>query len=371
MAKRTTTLSEQFGLTKTRRGLTRSYRGELEFIIMTADGKRVLNRIRDHNIVKIGAKEILAHRLAPSQVWDETGGTGSGAWVSSGVDPLEDFSAKYFLFGASFDASGAALDTTDTRYYTTDPVTQTTVPIPLDVGAANEGGLINAVPITEPGRPLKKVERVYFESSYQPAGTPLLQSDVRAMNNTLVLETTLQASEYNGFGLTSSDYFTITEVALAGGKQLDHTTCCELDPKSVFLQGQPNGDALLAYSKGDSATGTATVTIDPSMSSCLVQNGLSLLNPGDQIKLVPAPPGGTYSSDLPQVNDHYLVINVSTGGSDLTLDRTPVDSSYRPITGPVGVYRDSLRLFSHRILATPFKKSQDFMIVTRWRILFA
>jgi hypothetical protein len=30
--------------------------------------------------------------------------------------------------------------------------------------------------------------------------------------------------------------------------------------------------------------------------------------------------------------------------------------------------RDGFRIFSHRVLATPIKKSSDFEIVVRWRI---
>jgi hypothetical protein len=50
-------------------------------------------------------------------VEDPTAGTGSGAWVASGIDPLDELSAKYIVFGASFDADGNPLDTADTRVY--------------------------------------------------------------------------------------------------------------------------------------------------------------------------------------------------------------------------------------------------------------
>ena len=47
----------------------------------------------------------------------------------------------------------------------------------------------------------------------------------------------------------------------------------------------------------------------------------------------------------------------------------PVDDNNTPITGVVGVYRDGFRIFSHRILKSPIKKSSDFEIVVRWRII--
>lgn len=329
--------------------------GEIEIIIKDRNG-RVLEHNRTHNIVKIGAKEILAHRLPYEKVWDPNATSGAGAWVSSGLD-ASDYAPKYILFGASFDENGAALDTTDPRYYTTDPITGLTIPITLGVGAEYEGGLINAIPISEPGRPLKKVESIYFQPTYQPAGTPLMQNDVRAMNNIVVFETTLTKDEYNGFGMTDTDYFTITEVALAGGKELDTVGACECDPKEIFLEGRADGTAITA-----TASGTSTISIS-SVDSAYVD----VVKEGDQIKIVNA--GDTATGSLAQINDHYLVTSKLVGGSDIGLDRTPVDVNGTAITGSIGIFRDSLRLFSHRILKIPFKKSSDFMIVVRWSII--
>jgi hypothetical protein len=329
--------------------------GEIEIIIKDRNG-RVLEHNRTHNIVKIGAKEILAHRLPYEKVWDPNATSGAGAWVSSGLSAA-DYAPKYILFGASFDENGAALDTTDPRYYTTDPITGLTIPITLGVGAEYEGGLINAIPISEPGRPLKKVESVYFQPTYQPAGTPLMQNDVRAMNNIVVFETTLTKDEYNGFGMTDTDYFTITEVALAGGKELDTVGACECDPKEIFLEGRSDGTAITA-----TASGTSTISIS-SVDSAYVD----VIKEGDQIKIVNA--GDTATGSLAQINDHYLVTSKLIGGSDIGLDRTPVDANGTAITGSIGIFRDSLRLFSHRILKIPFKKSSDFMIVVRWSII--
>jgi len=331
------------------------YAGKIEIIVKDKHG-RVLEHVCDHNIVKIGAKEILAHRLPYEKIWDPNASSGAGDWVSSGLNAA-DYAPKYILFGASFDpVTLAALDTMDPRYYTTDPITGLTVPITLGVGAEYEGGLINAIPISDPGRPLKRVEQIFFQATYQPAGTPLMQDDVRAMNNIVVFETTLTKDEYNGFGLTDTDYFTITEVALAGGKELgnDDVGQCECDPKTLFLQGKPDGTPI-----GVNASGTSTVSVavqDLSYSD--------VVGVGDQIKLVAAD-----GSTLPQINDHYLVTSKLVGGSDIGLDRTPVDQNGDPIVGVVGIFRDSLRIFSHRILKTPFKKSADFMIVVRWSII--
>ena len=132
-------LTEQYGLKH--RG--HSYDGEIEIIMLDKQGRKV-QHYRDHNIVKIFAKEILAHRMAHSKIWDPTANAGAGAWVASGIDPDEDFAAKYILFGASFDENGVPLDTTDDRYYTLDSVTGTYIPITLGVGAEYGGGLINA-----------------------------------------------------------------------------------------------------------------------------------------------------------------------------------------------------------------------------------
>ena len=352
-------LAEQYGYKRTPKGIQYALQGELEFIIRDPITKAVHQVIREPNIVKIQAKEILAHRLPHSKIWDPNSGTGSGAWVSSGIDPNNEFSAKYILFGASFDANGAPLDTTDTRYYILDTITGSWIPIRLGVGAEYDGALINAIPIAEPNRGLKKIERIYFESSYQPAGTPLLQDDVRAMNNIVVMETTLQKSEYNGFGLTNSDSFTITEVALAAGKEIDTVGACECDPKEIFLEGRIDGTAITI-----NTTGTATVSIDPVDIAYS-----STINEGDQVKIVDA--DGTANSGVAggQINPYYLVVSKSIGGSDITLDRTPVDSSNVALSGQLGIFRQTLRIFSHRILSKPFLKSSDFEILCRWCII--
>lgn len=351
--------SEQYGRKRTPGGIVPSYDGEIELIFKSTKTGKVLKQVREHNLVKIFAKEILSHRLHHTKIWDPNAGTGGGAWVANSIDPDEDFAAKYILFGASFDDGGAPLDTADPRYYTQDIVTGAFIPITLGVGAEFDGGLINAVPIAEPERPLKKVERIFFESSYQPAGTPLLQDDVRAMNNIVVLETTLRKEEYNGFGLTSSDFFTIAEVALAGGKELDSVGNCECAPKDIFLEGRTDGTSISV-----TANGTSTVTISPADAAFV-----DVISEGDQIKLVDANETAQDSSSLDLITPHFLVISKAVGGSDIVLDRDVVDSTGALITGTIGVFKDTLRIFSHRVLKVPFKKSTDFEVVVRWRII--
>lgn len=328
-----------------------AFDGEIELIGKDRHGN-VIDYFRDHNEIKIFAKEILAHRLPHSKVWDPTASSGGGAWVASGIDPDEDFAAKYILFGASFDDDGAPLDTADTRYYVLDVVTGGTIPVTMEPGAYYGGGLINAIPIAEPDRPLKKIERIYYTPSYQPAGTPLLQEDVRAINNIVVMETVLRQDEYNGFGITSSDYFTITEVALAAGKEIVSASTCDTSPNDLFLEGP-----ILI-----NAAGTATVTVDPS-DIALVDTIVE----GDQVKITTS--GSIDVAD--QVNPYYLVIDKAVGGSDIVLDRIPVDSDGNALTGQFDLYRSTLRIFSHRILPSPFKKSSVMELTVRWKIRFS
>lgn len=342
----------------------REYKGEIEFIYKDKLG-RVIRTHREPNIVKIFAKEILSHRLPHSKVWDRTANSGTGAWVANDVDPNEEFSAKYMLFGASFDEDGVPLDTNDSRYYTVDPVTQVAVPNRLQPGAEYDGGLINAIPIAEPERPLKKIENVEFEPTYQPAGTPLLQDDVRPMNNIVLLETTLLQDEYNGFldgntgTSTGGGAFTITEVALAGGREISSVGSCECIPTELFLEGDSNDVALSA-----TANGTDVISLDPSVTD------VDKIKAGDQIKLVGSEATAGAEDNLDQVTPFYLVLAKTEGGRDIQLDRVPTDSNSNPITGSIGVFRDTLRIFSHRILSTPQKKTSDVEILVRWRIIF-
>ncbi len=347
-------LPENYGIKRTAKGYTPSYAGEIELIIRDKH-KRVIRT--EHNIIKIFAKEILSHCIPHSKVWDRDANTGSGDWVDHGLN-LDEFSLKYIVFGASFDEDGNPLDSTDTRYYIPDSITGSYAPISLGVGAEYNGGLVNPIPISEPTRPLKRIERIYYEPSYQPAGTPLLHEDIRAVNNTVVLETTLYADEYNGFGITGSDYFTITEVALVGAAEVGDVGACECDPRDIFLTGNSSNNPFAA-----TASGTATISLDHS------ETDVDFLREGDQVKIIE--PGSTASDNsiLDQTNPYYLITNKVIGGRDIVLDRTPVASDGSIITGPVSVLRDGFRIFSHRILSTPVKKSSAFEVTCRWRLL--
>lgn len=327
--------------------VAREYFGEIEIEFIDPKTKRVIERRIENNIVKVFAKEIMGHTIIYDKIWDPQGGTGSGAWVDS--YPQEDFKVKYMLLGASFDENGVPLDANDERYYQRDETTGLYRPIQLLPGADYDGGLINPIPIDEANnRPLKRIENVYWRPTYQPAGTPLLQPDVRAMNNILVVETTLTEDEYNGFGLVESDHFTITEVALCAGIEIGVVAGCDVNPRDLFLEGPYEAVA----SGGDVVT----------LSNPTDVNKLVM---GDQIKLLP---NGTGTS-VEQVSPYYLILNKQESGSDITLDRTPMEGT-SAIAGDVNLYRDTLRIFSHRILSTPAKKSSSFEIKIRWSIYF-
>jgi len=341
-----------------RKGHGAPMEGMIEFIIKDRNGNIV--RRQQENLIKIYMKEALSHRLPFNEVWNPVGGTGTGAWEPATFDPTGEFAAKYIIFGASFDSRGIPLDADDPRYYVTDSVTGTKVPIRLGVGAEYSGGLINAVPIAEPNRSLKRIEIVSFDPTAQPAGTPLLQADVRTINNIVKLQTTLELDEYNGFGLTDSDYFTICEVALVAGKKLDHVGACECDPHALFLEGHADGTPLLA-----TANGTDVVSLDPA------ETLVDLIKEGDIVKLISAT-GSTGSSadELGQITPYYLVMSKLPGGRDIQLDRVPVNSSQQSLIGQVGLFRDTMRILAHRVLNSPLKKSASYQIETVWSIIF-
>lgn len=328
--------------------------GEVEIIARDKNGNLLYHTPGSQNAVKIMAKEIISHRVQHSKIWDKI----NNEWTTSTIDPDEDYSLKYIMLGASFDSSYLPLSSDDDRYYETSPITGKKVAKSVDVGATNYGGLINPVLISEPTRPLKRIERIYYEPSYQPAGSPLLNADVRALNNILVLETVLELDEYNGFGTTSSDYFTLTEVALAAGKEIGSTGACECDPHDLFLEGS-GGDAIVA-----TANGTSTINID-------VSETVDTIKEGDQIKIVES--GSTADSDniLNQLNPYYLVVSKAIGGVSVTLDRTPVDSDGNALSGQIGVFKDTLRIFSHKILSAPYIKNDNIELTIRWRLLFS
>jgi hypothetical protein len=338
--------------------------GIVEFIIKDKNGNILDHRI-EKNIIKIFAKEMLAHRLPSSKVWNPEANGGLGAWAESGIDTNEEFSARYIMFGASFDENGNQLGTNDPRYYTLDTATGQYIPVRLNPSADFDGGLINAIPISEPTRPLKRVEKISFKSTYQPSGSPLIDANVRAINNIVSLETTLRLSEYNGFELTSGDFFTITEVALVGGRLFDAVPNCDCNPINMFLQGLPAVTAGAEVAVNAIANGTNVITIDGAEPTAAIE----LFKTGDQVKLVNQ--GGTQTdhTTLGQVNSNYLVTSF-IGGRDIQLDRVPTDSNGSPLIGNIGVFRNTMKIFSHRILSYPIRKSDIFEIVVRWNIVY-
>lgn len=341
----------------------KNYRGEIEIIIRDKQ-KRIVDIHRENNLVKVFAKEILPHCLSPAEIWDPNANSGSGGYVDSGIS--DDFTPKYILFGASYDdATGQPLDVQDPRYYIHNASSNSFIPLKPNVGADNEGDLIHPIPISEPSRPLKRIESVSFIPSYQPSDSPLLDDSVRAINNVVAFETILRLDEYNGFGTSSGDFFTITEVALASGKQLDSIGSCECPPKRLFLEGVGGANNVPITCI---TSGASTISVDGSVASIDVDR----IQNGDQIFITELEGTGTEPYEtLNQVQPYYLVTNKVVGGRDITLDRTPTDSNGNPISGNIGIFRSSLRIFSQRILTVPFKKSSDYEITVRWLIYFA
>lgn len=359
-------LSEIYNLVKPGDGTV----GIIEFLIKDDKG-RIVDHIVERNVIKIFAKEMLSHRLPSSEIWDPSANGGSGGWVASGIDPDEEYAVRYILFGATFDDSGTALGTDDTRFYQQDVVTGQFVPIRLTPSALNNGGLINAIPIADPDRPLKRIENVSFNNTYQPTGSPLVDEDVRALNNVVIFETVMNTDEYNGFSNTASDFFTISEVALAGGRKFDSSVgSCGLVPRDLFLQGVELATGSVTSTEYEvSVAGIANGTNIVSIDSSEPASSVSLFKKGDQIKIINR--GGTQDDhdDINQINPYYLVVGTS-GGRDLELDRVPVDSNGAALVGDIGIFRDTLKLFSHRILSTPVSKSSSFEITARWTIVF-
>jgi hypothetical protein len=70
--------------------------GIIEFIIKDKNGNVVDHHI-EKNVIKIFAKEMLAHRLPSSEVWDPEANGGAGDWVANGIDPTEEFAARSMI----------------------------------------------------------------------------------------------------------------------------------------------------------------------------------------------------------------------------------------------------------------------------------
>ena len=340
-----------------------TYKGTIEIIIKDRSG-HVVDRIIEPNLIKVFAKEMISHRLPYSKYWSPTANSGAGGWVNTNIDPNEEFSIKYMLFGASFDGDNSPIEgQADNRFYRFDTVSSSYVALSPSVGASNDGDLINPIPINAAsGRPIKKIEKVSFAPSYQPADSPLVDDKVRAINNVVVFETTLRAHEYNGFGVSDGEYFLITEIALAGGRLVSEGAC-ECPPQYLFLEGVGGAHDI---SLDAEANGGPTVTIDSSVSI----NDVNRFKIGDQVLVVGRAGSAETYDKLGQVNAHYLVTDKLSGGRELQLDRTPVDINGDPITGQIGVYRNTLRLFNHKIISQPYKKSIVYEVTIKWSIIF-
>ena len=141
---------------------------------------------------------------------------------------------------------------------------------------------------------------------------------------------------------------------MAGGRKIDTVGSCELTPRKLFLEGPITCQA----------SGTDVISIPISEAQ------IDLVKQGDQI-MITAPGGSAGDITLNQVSPYYLVISKAVGGRDIQLDRTPVDSGNNPIIGPISVYRDTLRIFSRRLLPVPFRKSCVFEITVIWHLIYS
>lgn len=331
---------------------TKELNGAVHIIFRDAKTNEVISETLEKNIIKSFAKECISHSIVPFKIWDPI----SNLWVENGLE-LEPYRPRYIVFGGSFDENGAPLSGIDTRFYETDTLNGGFKPIKLSPSATNGGGLINPVPIAEPNRPLKRIERVYFEPSYQPAGSPQMFDDIRALNNVVVFQTTLTASEYNGLTGTSGDFLTLTEVALVAAPEMNSVGACECDPRNIFLIGDNDTMSFDAV-----ASGAPTVSLD------MATVNVNEIKEGDQVKLVAPNSTNETTNILNQVNPYYLVVSKALGGRDVTLDRIPTDAMGVPITGSIGLFKDSFKIFSHRVISSPLKKSADFVVEVRWLI---
>lgn len=334
---------------------SRDLNGYVHIIVRDVTTGEIVSDTIDKNIIKAFAKENLAHAIVPEKLWDPV----AGDWVAHGLD-LELYRPRYIVFGASFDEFLQPISGIDSRFYEPDPINGGFKPLQLTPGVTNGGGLINAIPIASPDRPLKRIEKVYFEPTYQPSGSPLLYDDVRAINNVVVFETVLQSGEYNGLTTTSGDFITITEVALVAAPEMPLVGACECDPRTIFLTGDASTLAFDAM-----ASGSDTISLDPGVVN------VDAIKEGDQIKIVVAGDASDTTNVLNQDNPYYLVVNKAVGGHDITLDRTPIGLGGAPLTGAVGVLRDTFRIFSSRILSSPVRKSSSFELTIRWIITLA
>lgn len=334
---------------------TNSVNGFVHITIKNTKTGEIVSDTIEQNVIKAFAKEVFAHSIIPNKIWDPI----TDAWVNHGIE-TDLYKIRYMTFGASFDENGEPLGGLDTRYYIPNNITGGFDPIRLNAGINNDGDLINPIPISYPSRPLKKIEKIYFTPSYQPSGNPIIFDDIRAINNVVVFQTTLRSDEYNSLSSTGGDYLTITESQLVAAPEISGNTICDCSPRNLFLNGDSNGLAFDAVTSSSQTITLATEVVN-----------VNDIKEGDQIKIVQQGSTPDTQNIVGQVNPYYLVVSKQVGGRDITLDRTPVNSNGDVLNGSIGVLKDDYKVFSHRILRAPFKKSETFEVDIKWIIRLA
>jgi hypothetical protein len=327
--------------------------GFVHITVKDVNSGEIVSDTVEKNVIKVFAKEVFAKSIIPNKIWDPI----LSQWVDHSIN-TDLFKVRYMTFGASFDENNEPIAGLDTRYYTENFATGGFDPIKLDAGINNDGDLINPIPISYPSRPLKKIEKIYFTPSYQPAGSPLIYDDIRAINNVVVFQTTLRSNEYNSLSSTGGDFLTITESQLVAAPEVSDFSACDCNPRKLFLSGDNNGLAFDAVV----TQGSQTITLAQDVVD------VNRIREGDQIKIVQQGTNTDEVAEFPQVNSYYLVINKQDGGRDITLDRSPTDNNGNFINGVVGILKDDYKVFSHRILRAPFKKNETFEVDVKWII---
>lgn len=325
---------------------TTNTHGTIQIITKNKHGQTIKTHTQT-NTLKTHLKETLTHQIQPNNLWNPNANNGTGAWQPN-TTKLDRTTPRYIILGASYDTNGNPIQN-DPRYYTTNNQNQTT-PIKITPGNTHPNLLINPIPINTPNRPLKKIQNIYLTNTYQPAGTPTLQTDTQALNTTITFETTLQTEEYNGITGIGQDHFTITEIGIATGPE-EYTT----NPTEAVCEKLPH--ELFQNTYNVNLTGTATVVIDTTTDT-------TTLHQGDQVQITD--PTGTT-----QLNNYYLIIHKTPGGHDITLDRIPTDTNGNPITGATTLIQNNMQIIAHRILTYPQTKNINTELTIRWSLHIA
>lgn len=282
--------------------------------------------ISDNNIIKVAAKEVMAINLAPPRVWDPN----EQEWVDNSLS--DDMSVRYMWFG-----TGSTSMLSSSFNYD---------------GSLQEPILISTL------TPLKRIESVYLNNSYQPSGNPYNHDDVRAILNEIVFETVMKADEYNELPDTSGSDVILAEAGLVAARELPVDDDCGCAPDILFLGTENDGTAIpITFS------GSEVVTINVSSSKH------TTIKAGDQIKIVAS---GTLKTDMHDVieqhNPYYTVVEKLTNGRDLLLDRIPRNADNDILTGSAGIFRVGHRLICYKKIPV-FRKSFPLEITFSWAFL--